>query len=246
MRDREEILALVTHDLRSPLSAIRTLAATVALKAQKLPGGEPVRAMADNMMEIARQMSALVNDLLSVAVVRTDGATLKLVPTRASALLDKAARAAQPLFAGHDIRFEAQAAGELPVVHVDPDRILRVFANLLDNARKFTERGGEVVLRAEALSAGVRYCVANSGPALPAKELQAMFQPFWQAGRGDVRGAGLGLAICRAIVEAHGGSIWAEAAEGKRVRICFLLPCAPAAMPRPETAAAPLQSGRVR
>ncbi|MHB1122360.1 MAG: PAS domain-containing sensor histidine kinase [Ramlibacter sp.] len=233
VRDREEILALVTHDLRSPLSAITTLAATVALKAQKLPGGEPVRAMANNMMEIARQMSALVNDLLSVAVVRTDGATLTLVPTKASALLENAARAARPLFVGQGIRFEVQATGELPVVHVDPDRILRVFANLLDNARKFTERGGEVVLRAEALSAGVRYCVANSGPALPAKELQAMFQPFWQAGRGDIRGAGLGLAICRAIVEAHGGSIWAEAAEGKRVRICFLLPCAPAAMPRP-------------
>lgn len=233
VRDREEILALVTHDLRSPLSAITTLAATVALKAQKLPGGEPVRAMADNMMEIARQMSALVNDLLSVAVVRTDGATLKLVPTRAAALLENAARVARPLFAGQDIRFEAQATGELPVVHVDPDRILRVFANLLDNARKFTERGGQVVLRAEALSAGVRYCVANSGPALGAKELQAMFQPFWQAGRGDVRGAGLGLAICRAIVEAHGGSIWAEAAAGKRVRICFLLPCAPGALPQP-------------
>ncbi|HEY0887307.1 MAG TPA: ATP-binding protein, partial [Ramlibacter sp.] len=233
VRDREEILALVTHDLRSPLSAIRTLAATVALKAQKLPGGEPVRAMADNMMEIARQMSALVSDLLSVAVVRTDGATLKLVPTKASALLENAVRAARPLFASHGIGFAVQASGELPVVHVDADRILRVFANLLDNARKFTERGGEVVLRAEALSAGVRYCVANSGPALPAKELQAMFQPFWQAGGGDVRGAGLGLAICRAIVEAHGGSIWAEAAEGTRVRICFLLPCAPAAMPRP-------------
>ena len=73
VRDREELLALVTHDLRSPLSAITTLAATVGLKAQKLAGGEPVRALADNMTEIARQMSALVSDLLSVAVVRTDG-----------------------------------------------------------------------------------------------------------------------------------------------------------------------------
>ncbi len=233
VRDREEILALVTHDLRSPLSAIMTLAATVALKAQKLPGGEPVRAMADNMTEIARQMSALVSDLLSVAVVRTGGTTLKLVPTRAAALLENATRTARPLLAREGIALEVQAIGELPVVHVDPDRILRVFANLLDNACKFSGRGGEVVVRAEALSAGVRYCVANSGPPLPARELEAMFQPFWQAGRADVRGAGLGLAICRAIVEAHGGSIWAEPAAGKRVRVCFLLPCAPAALPRP-------------
>ena len=230
VRDREEILALVTHDLRSPLSAIMTLAATVALKAQKLAGGEPLRAMADNMMEISRQMSALVSDLLSVAVVRTDGTSLKLIPTKASALLDNAVRAAQPVFAREGITFDVRPAGELPVVHVDPDRILRVFANLLDNARKFTGAGGQVVLGAEALSAGVRYCVTNSGPPLPARELESMFQPFWQAGRGDLRGAGLGLSICRAIVEAHGGSIWAEAAAGKRVRICFLLPCAPVAL----------------
>ena len=82
------------------------------------------------------------------------------------------------------------------------------------------------MVRAEAQSASVRYSVANSGPALSPTELDSMFQPFWQAGRGDLRGAGLGLSICRAIVEAHGGSIWAEPAEGRRVRICFLLPCA--------------------
>jgi len=233
VRDREEILALVTHDLRSPLGAIMTLAATVALKAQQLPGGEPVRAMADNMMEISRQMSALVNDLLSVAVVRTDGAALRLVATRSPALLERAARATRPVLAREGISFDLQAAGELPVVHVDPDRILRVFANLLDNARKFTDPGGQVVLSAEPQSAGVRFCVSNSGPPLPTRELESMFQPFWQAGRGDLRGTGLGLSICRAIVEAHGGSIWAEAAAGKRVRICFLLPCAPAALPLP-------------
>jgi signal transduction histidine kinase len=119
-----------------------------------------------------------------------------------------------------------QVVGELPVVQVDLDRILRVFANLLDNALKFTAPGGDAVLRAEAQSANVRFCVANSGPALSSKEIENMFQPFWQAGHADVRGAGLGLAICRSIVEAHGGSIWAEPAAGKRVRICFMLPCA--------------------
>jgi PAS domain S-box-containing protein len=233
VRDREEILAIVTHDLRSPLSAIMTMAATMALKAAKLDGGEPVRAMADNLMEVARQMSGLVNDLLSVAVTRTNGAALKLRPTKASALLKKAASAAQPLFTREGLRFDVKVVGELPVVHVDADRILRVFANLVDNAHKFTTVPGEVELRAEAQSAGVRFCISNSGPALSGKELEAMFQPFWQAGGGDLRGTGLGLSICRSIVEAHGGSIWAEPAAGKRVRICFLLPWAPAALPVP-------------
>jgi signal transduction histidine kinase len=73
----------------------------------------------------------------------------------------------------------------------------------------------------------VRFSVANSGPPLPAEQLAAMFQPFWQAGR-DRRGAGLGLSICRSLVEAHGGTIWAEPAEGQRVRVCFVLPRQPA------------------
>jgi signal transduction histidine kinase len=72
--------------------------------------------------------------------------------------------------------------------------------------------------------------VANSGPALPASVLQSMFRPFWQAGR-DRRGAGLGLAICRSIVEAHGGTIWAEPAAGQRVRVCFVIPRQPAEPP---------------
>lgn len=226
VRDREDILAVVTHDLRSPLSAIMMMATTVALKAQRLAGGEQVRAMADNLVEIARRMSGLVNDLLAVAIVRTDRSILKIEPVQAARLLERAADAARPLFVREDLRIEVQVIGDPPVIHVDVDRILRVFANLIDNALKFTVAPGDVVLRVEAEAAGVRYSVTNSGPALSAKELESMFKPFWQAGRGDLRGAGLGLSICRSIVEAHGGSIWAEPAAGKRVRICFLLPCA--------------------
>ncbi|HWP12123.1 MAG TPA: PAS domain S-box protein [Ramlibacter sp.] len=225
VRDREDILAVVTHDLRNPLSALRLVASTVERKSRALPGGEPVRAMAASIIDITRGMSALVGDLLAIAVARPGRSMLKIAPVDSGALLAKALESAQPMFAREGVEFEIMQAGELPVIQADADRILRVFSNLLDNALKFTQAPGKVVLRAEALSAGVRFCVANSGPALSAKELESMFQPFWQAGREDRRGAGLGLSICRSIVDAHGGSIWAEAATGKRVRICFLLPC---------------------
>lgn len=234
VRDREDILAVVTHDLRSPLSAITTLAATLQMKARALAGGEPVRVMAGTLVDIGRQMSGLVSDLLAVALARTDRSVLKIAPTDAGALLEQAAGAARPLFALDGIPLDVHAIGELPAIQVDSDRILRVFANLLDNARKFTVAPGEVTLRAEADASGVRYCVANNGPALSPKELESMFKPFWQAGHGDLRGAGLGLSICRSIVEAHGGSIWAEPVAGKRVRVCFLLPSAkPAAFAAP-------------
>jgi len=123
-----------------------------------------------------------------------------------------------------DIELEIEALGELPELRADSDRVLRVFANLIDNALKFTDRQGSVVLQARAEPDGLLFCVANSGPALSAAELDNMFKPFWQAAQGNQRGAGLGLSICRSIVEAHGGRIWAEPEPGKRVRICFTLP----------------------
>jgi PAS domain S-box-containing protein len=229
VRAREEILAIVTHDLRNPLAGLMMGAAAVEHRARQLPGGEPVRELAGSLMDITRRMSGMVDDLLAVAVARTGGGSmLRLAPVSAATLLSRAADAARPVVARELIELKLRVVGELPTVHADADRILRVFANLFDNALKFTEPHGTITLGAEPSRDGVRYCVANSGPALPPRQLEAMFRPFWQGGR-DRRGAGLGLAICRSIVEAHGGTIWAEPAEGQRVRVCFVIPRQPAA-----------------
>jgi PAS domain S-box-containing protein len=228
VRDREEILAIVAHDLRNPLSGLMMGASAVEHRARALPGGEPVRELAASLTDIARRMSGLVDDLLAVAVATSGGPSmLRLAPVPASRLLAKAADAARPRLAKDGLALAVHAPADLPSVSVDADRILRVFANLLDNALKFTSAPGQVTLAAERTSGGVRFSVANSGAALEAGQLDAMFQPFWQAGR-DRRGAGLGLSICRSIVEAHGGTIWAEPAEGQRVRVCFVLPRQPA------------------
>jgi len=188
--------------------------------------------VAASLTDLTRRMSGMVDDLLSIAVATGGGRSLlKIAPVSAASLLKRAADAAQTLFEGGDIKLEVEAPGALPELRVDADRVLRVFANLIDNALKFTDRQGCVVLRAEAESDAMRFCVANSGPALSPAELESMFKPFWQAGQGDRRGAGLGLSICRSIVEAHGGRIWAEPEPGKRVRICFALPLAGASSP---------------
>jgi signal transduction histidine kinase len=228
VRDREEILAIVAHDLRNPLTALTMGATAVEHQSRRLPGGEPVRELATSLVDVAQRMSGLVDDLLAVALATSGGPSmLSLAPVPASSLLAKAADAARPRFAKERLQFEVHAAGDLPQVNVDADRILRLFANLLDNALKFTSSPGRVTLAAERSIGGVRFSIQNSGPALSPEALTAMFQPFWQAGR-DRRGAGLGLSICRSIVEAHGGSIWAEPATGQRVRVCFLLPRQPA------------------
>jgi len=223
VRDREEILAIVAHDLRNPLTGLMLGASAVEQSARKLPGGEPVRELAATLMDISRRMSGLVEDLLAVAVVTTGGGSmLKLERVSAANFVSRAAEAAQPLFTRKGLELELNVASKLPQVNADADRIHRVFANLLDNALKFTSPPGRVTLAAERIAGGVRFSVANSGPALPSKQRRAMFRPFWQARR-DRRGAGMGLSICRSIIEAHGGSIWAEPAKGQRVRVCFVL-----------------------
>jgi signal transduction histidine kinase len=225
LHDREKTLAIVSHDLRSPLSGMMMGAATIERLAGRLPGGERIGALAASHADMTRRMSGMVDDLLAIAVATSGGRSLlKIAPVSAASLLKRAADTARPLFERADIELQIEAVDSLPDIRVDSDRMLRVFANLLDNALKFTDRSGCVVLRAKAESARVRFCVANSGAALSAAELERMFQPFWQAGQEDRRGTGLGLSICRSIIEAHGGTIWAESEPGKRVRICFALP----------------------
>jgi signal transduction histidine kinase len=225
LHDREKTLAIVSHDLRSPLSGMMTGAAAIKRMAERLTGGEQICALAALNADMTRRMSGMVDDLLAIAVATSGGRSLlNTAPVSAAWLLERAADAARPLFAAGDIELELDALGALPEIRVDSDRVLRVFANLLDNALKFTDRPGRVVLQAWTESAEVRFCVANTGPALSAAERESMFGQFWQAGHQDRRGAGLGMSICRSIIEAHGGRIWAEPESGKRVRICFALP----------------------
>ena len=166
----------------------------------------------------------MVDDLLAVAVW-TSGkrSMLKSVPVSAASLVQRAADAVRPQCARAGIELRIEGGPGLPDVQVDPDRVLRVFVNLLDNALKFTQRPGHIVVRAEEAPGSVRFSISNSGPALPAEQMDRMFQPFWQASK-DRRGAGLGLSICRSIVETHGGRIWGEPEPGMRVRVCFEMP----------------------
>jgi PAS domain S-box-containing protein len=226
VRDREDILAIVTHDLRNPLTALLMAADAMARETHSLAADEPLRLAIAGMRDTARRMSGLVDDLLAAAVTQGGHSMLKLASISVSTLLNEAAEA-RPLLAKQSLRLELRVEAGLPMLNIDSDRILRVLTNLLDNALKFTDPSGRILLSADAVAGGVRFAVANSGEPLPIENLKAMFQPFWQAARQDSRGAGLGLAICRSIVEAHGGTIWAEPAQGERVRVCFVLPRAP-------------------
>jgi signal transduction histidine kinase len=234
LRQREGVLAVVAHDLRSPLSALLLGTQLAQHRARKLADGQALADQLGTLRDVAHDMSGLVEDLLAVAISASDERSLlALAPVDASALVMRAANTVRPLFAEAGIELRLEIDQALPTVRADAKRVWRVFVNLLDNARKFTEAGGEVLLRAQALPGAVRFSVANTGAALPPEQLDTMFRTFWQSDVEDRRGAGLGLSICRSIVETHGGRIWSEPEPGKRVRICFELPCEAAADGRP-------------
>ncbi len=232
LREREEILAVVTHDLRSPLSAIMLGVSEAEHLAAGIPGTEAVRSLLSSLLSAGRRMSGMIEDLLALAVPGArERSMLSIAGAHASSLVSRAAEAVQPLFTQRGIELKVEVQDGLPDVAVDEDRVLRVFVNLLDNALKFTEPPGRVVLRAQAQPKAVRFSVSNSGPALSPAEREAMFRPFWQAKPRDRRGAGLGLSICHSVIETHGGRIWAEPEQGERVRVCFELPAQPTATP---------------
>lgn len=221
--DRERILAVVAHDLRNPLAGLMIWAGV--LREQASPDlSRTLGPLLDVLLTTTRRMSGLVDDLLAVAVAPTGRTLLKRSRIPARELLEQAVAAARPALSREGLTVDVQATGDLPSVEVDVDRVLRVFANLVDNALKFTEPYGTVTFGAEPVSGSVRFSVANSGPAISQAQRQMMFEPFWQAGRDDRRGVGLGMAICRSVIEAHGGTIWAEPASGQRLRVCFDLP----------------------
>jgi signal transduction histidine kinase len=129
-----------------------------------------------------------------------------------------------PGLAVQSLRMEAHVHEALPPLLADPGRLRQVFENLLENAVKFTPAGGVVTLAAARLDGSVLFSVADTGAGIPVGEMPRLFDRFWQARRGGAGSAGLGLAICKGIVEAHGGAIWAESTVGRGSTFYFRVP----------------------
>jgi signal transduction histidine kinase len=213
LAQRDDFMGMVSHDLRNLLSGI-VLNAT--LLADSAPDSDPGRraAAGQRIHRYVARMNRLIGDL--VDVVSIDAGKLAVDPQRcdAAALVTEAVDAFAHAAAEKGLRLESQvAAGPLPA-DFDHDRMLQVLANLLANAIKFTPEGGAVVVTGERAGDELRFGVSDTGTGIPEDMLEAVFQRFWQVGRNDPRGLGLGLYISRCIVEAHGGRIWAERRPG--------------------------------
>jgi signal transduction histidine kinase len=141
----------------------------------------------------------------------------------------------RPIAAEKSLRLHVIVAEGLPTITADAGRVLQVLSNLVGNAVKFTPAGGRVTVRAEQVAGNVRFCVADTGSGIPPEQLPHIFGRLWQADRSDRRGIGLGLAIAKGIVEAHGGRISVESRVGEGTSFYFTLGAgAPPELPGPE------------
>jgi signal transduction histidine kinase len=218
---REEILRIVAHDLRSPLNTI-SMATNLLLD---IPATDADRVKRLKIIKrTGEQMERLIQDLLSVTAIEAGRLSIAPRKLRMDDLFGDVAEMLEGTAREKSIRLIVNRAADLPPVRGDPARVLQVFSNLVGNAVKFTPEGGAITLSAARADDVIQCAIADTGSGIPPEELPRIFGKFWQSKRGDHRGVGLGLAIARGIVEAHGGTIGVKSEVGKGSVFSFSLP----------------------
>jgi signal transduction histidine kinase len=226
-RARDDVLAIVSHDLRNPINTIQ-MSTSFLLDVLNDPAAKdvPVIAQLQVMQRATRRANALIQDLLDVS--RIDAGTLAVATTAidASLLIRDAVLELEPLVVGKHLVFEHEWTGPDLLVAADRSRIGQIFSNLVGNAIKFTKAGGTVRIEGRRYGDMAEFDVVDTGAGIPAEHVPHLFDRFWQASQTSRSGAGLGLFIVKGIVDAHGGSITVESAPGQGTRFRVSLPSA--------------------
>ena len=220
---RDETLAVVSHDLRNPLSAITMCARVLE---EDPPGDEAARReLLANIRESAQWMNRLIEDLLDVSNIERGRLSLEVRPEEPSQLVLQALHMFEVEAGDNGIALEARLPTNMPLVAADRTRIVQVLSNLVRNAIKFTARDGRIEMRAESRDGVVAFSVRDTGSGISAENQARVFDRYWQSSAGArQRGAGLGLSIAKGIVEGHGGRIWMHSVPGEGSEFAFTVP----------------------
>jgi signal transduction histidine kinase len=223
-RLRRDLVANVSHELKTPISALRA-------HLENLLDGveEPNPALLEVMVRQSERLTRLVDQLLDLSRLESGDVPLTLEPVALRPLVERVlaeVEVARPDRA-RTLAIRNAVPDDLPPVEADRERIHQVLFNLLDNAFRFTPAAGSVTVRAEREDGWCEISVEDTGPGIPAEHLPLLFERFYRVDPSRSRedgGTGIGLAIARSIVEAHGGRIWAESSVGEGSRFRFSLP----------------------
>lgn len=224
LSNRDNFLGLVSHDLRNLLGGIVVSTELLSARAPGNEDGARTLATTARIQRYAARMNRLIGDLIDVASIDAGKLAMAAVRSDAAALIAEAVDTFQATASAKGISLQAEIVGGPLLADFDHDRMLQVLANVISNAIKFTSQGGRVRVRGESTGDELRFSISDTGSGIPGNMLEAIFERFWQVGKDDRRGVGLGLYISRCIVEAHGGKIWAESKLGEGSRLCFTLP----------------------
>jgi signal transduction histidine kinase len=225
---REEVLAVVAHDLRNPLNVIVGVTQILLKERLSTPRRKTLLGVTTRAVQ---QMNRLIGDLLDTVRLQSGRLVLDMEEVFVDEIVRQATEAFRPTADARRIHLETVAPDRSAIVHADPLRVSQIVGNLMGNALKFTPEQGTVTLRTAPQGTQVVFLVVDSGPGISPADIEHLFDSFWQARQNDRRGVGLGLAIAKGLVEAHGGKIWVESTLGAGSTFSFTLPAAADAMP---------------
>jgi signal transduction histidine kinase len=223
VRVREQILEIVSHDLKTPL---HTILMTTALLEKGVPdeqlGGLP-RTMG-RIQRAAHRMVRLIGDLLDFASIQAGNLAIRRELQEVGPIIEETLASFDTLAQEKHLELTSDVEPQLPKIYCDRDRLLQVFSNLVANAAKVTAQGGHVMLRAEDRQHEILFTVADDGPGISKEDAKHVFERYWRSGEAQYKGTGLGLSIAQGIVAAHGGRIWAESEIGRGAKFFFTVP----------------------
>lgn len=225
VRARDELVAVVSHDLRNPMTVISMLCGMMQ-KAFSSEGAHTSRRIStaiDTMQQATARMNTLLEDLLDTSKIDAGRYSITPQALDVGLIFEEAQSLLSPLAHDKDISISFQADPDLRI-HADPERLFQVLSNLVGNAIKFTPRMGTVGVHAKSVGDEIVFIVRDSGEGIPKEHLPHVFDRYWTVKEGNPTGTGLGLYITQGIVEAHGGQIVAESEPGQGSEFRFTVP----------------------
>ena len=224
---KESIFQTITHDLLNPLMSISGYLQVVSMSLEG-PDSEKQIKRLNLALKATKQLDSMVTDILDIAKMEAGSMTLSLKPLSLQTLIGEVVELMSVQAAGYKVKLAAEVPDGFPEIRADGDLLRRVVTNLAGNSLKFTPEGGSVTIRAETESGGTRVSVVDTGCGIPKDKMKHMFSKFFQVSESQElarkRGTGLGLTVCKQVVEAHGGRIWVESEWGKGSSFIFTLP----------------------
>ena len=220
IRMRDEVLAVVAHDLRNPLNTIQM---SVSALADKTLAPEIRERQIAVVERVVADMNQLIGNLLDVARMQTGSFPITKVPVNMRALLERTISAFELQLQERQVVLEQELSDPGPVA-CDEAQLMRVLGNLISNALKFTPRNGRIRLRCHRKSESLQISVEDTGPGISEQDMPHVFDRFWKADHAGKLGVGLGLAIAKGVIESHGGRIWVESRLGHGSAFHFTIP----------------------